>query len=140
LREILSVTERAYFGGGCFWNAERIFYSTKGVIETEVGFCRPEGKGFLSRIADVEVVRVDYDPEVVSYEKLIDIFWTTHNPLNPVNKRVSNGERSVLFYENELQKEVAEEELAKHDSYHTSVESFKSYKTASKKDQKYYMK
>ncbi len=130
----------SYFGGGCFWNAERIFHTTDGVIDTEVGFCTPVDKTTLSRTADVEVVKVTYDPDRISYRELIKIFWTTHNPLNPTNSKRSNAERSVLFCLDSVEENIAREELAQNPGYYTSVESFRDYRRAPEKDQKYYLK
>ena len=72
------MSETAYFGAGCFWGAELAFSKIPGIIATEVGFSNIKtSKGKESK---VETVKLEFDPSVISFSKLIETFWSTHNP------------------------------------------------------------
>src|SRR5438034_9133242 len=79
-------TEKATFGAGCFWGVEETFRNSKGVTSTAVGYAG--GTKEYPTYEDVctddtghaEAVRVEFDPAPISYEKLLDIFWSSHNP------------------------------------------------------------
>lgn len=106
----------ATLGGGCFWCTEAIFKRLKGVVKVTSGFAggkkpdptyedvHQEGSGYA------ESVQVKFDPTVIPYEKLLDIFWHTHNPttLNGQDYDVGEEYRSVIFYHDEDQKKIAE--------------------------------
>jgi len=111
------VTDRkATFGAGCFWGVEAAFRQLDGVTKTEVGY---EG-GRLERptYGDVcshttghaEVVEVTYDPERISYDELLDVFWRKHDPtqLNRQGWDVGEQYRSVVFVHDEEQRVAAE--------------------------------
>jgi peptide-methionine (S)-S-oxide reductase len=108
--------EKATFGAGCFWGVEEAFRQLKGVTATAVGY---EG-GVLDKPTyhDVctgqtnhaEVVEVTYDPAVVSYDALLELFWKKHNPttMNRQGPDIGTQYRSVIFYHNsDQQKEAA---------------------------------
>ena len=107
--------EKAIFGAGCFWSVEAAFRQIKGVLKTMVGY----SGGYLknpsyenvctNKTGHVEVVQVDFNPKKVSYEKLLDIFWNIHNPttLNRQGLDVGTQYKSVIFYNNEKQKNLA---------------------------------
>ena len=104
--------EEAIFGAGCFWGVESKFGKVEGVISTEVGYTggvtkNPTYKDVCTnKSGHAEVVKVTYDPIIVSYEKLLEIFWDIHNPttLNRQGWDVGTQYRSVVFYNNEEQR------------------------------------
>ena len=119
-------TEKAVFAGGCFWCMESPFEKLDGVKDVLSGYANGDGtptnydnyaqKGY------VEVVQITYDPAVVSYDKLLDVFWQQINPTDAGGQFVDRGPqyRSAIFYENEEQKNIAEksrDELAKSGRY-----------------------
>lgn len=107
--------EMATFGMGCFWGAEHTFKNVYGVISTVV--CYMGGSYENPTYEDVctgktghaEVVQVSYDPEKISYERLLEIFWENHDPtaLNRQGLDVGSQYRSVIFYHNYRQREAA---------------------------------
>jgi len=107
----------ATFGAGCFWGVEELFRALDGVTETAVGYMGGEIEHptyedvCTDRTGHAEVVQVTYDPERISYEKLLDIFWSNHNPttLNRQGPDVGTQYRSVIFYHTPEQKAVAEQ-------------------------------
>src|SRR3989344_1877560 len=109
-------TKTAIFAAGCFWGVEEAFAKIPGVIETAVGYSG--GKTANPTYEDVcgggtghaETVQVVYDPEKVSYEKLLQTFWTIHDPtqVNRQGPDVGSQYRSVVFYHSPEQKEAAE--------------------------------
>ncbi len=107
--------EIAMFGAGCFWGVETEFGKKKGVISTVVGYCggklkNPTYKDVCTGLTGhAEVVRVEYDPNKISYEELLKTFWQGHNPttLNRQGPDVGTQYRSVVFYTNKNQKNVA---------------------------------
>lgn len=109
------ITKKAMFGVGCFWGTEADFSHIPGV-KTEVGylggdFNNPTYEDVCSdKTGHAEVVLVKYDPEKVSYEKLLDVFWKTHDPttLSRQGADIGSQYRSVIFYFDEKQKELAE--------------------------------
>jgi peptide-methionine (S)-S-oxide reductase len=110
----------ATFGAGCFWGVEANFRRTPGVIATAVGY---EG-GHLEnptyqdvctdRTGHAEVVEVEYDPKLISYERLLEVFWSSHDPtqLNRQGPDFGTQYRSVIFYHDDEQKGEAEESKA----------------------------
>lgn len=107
--------EKATFGAGCFWGVETAFCKVEGVIATSVGymgghFPNPCYLDVLSRITGhAEVVQVEYDPQKVSYEDLLAVFWDIHDPTTPNRQGPDRGEqyRSVIFFHNAQQEEAA---------------------------------
>lgn len=105
----------ATFGAGCFWGVEAAFQKVKGVIATSVGymgghFPHPSYLDVLSRITGhAEVVQVVYDSEKVSYEALLEVFWSIHDPTQLNRQGPDRGEqyRSVIFYHHLEQEAVA---------------------------------
>lgn len=108
--------EIATFGAGCFWGVEAVFRQVKGVLETAVGYAggTTEDPTYKEVCTDTtghaEVVQVVFDPERVSYQDLLRIFWENHDPtqLNRQGPDVGTQYRSVVFFHSEEQKEAAE--------------------------------
>ena len=108
--------EIAILGLGCFWGPEIKFSKVNGVIKTEVGYCG--GKNKETTYEEVctgttdhaEVVKLDFDPKIISYEKIIDHFFEIHDPttLNSQGPDFGTQYRSEIFYLNEKQKLIAE--------------------------------
>ena len=109
------MTKIATFGAGCFWGVEQRFGKINGVVSTVVGYTggkmeNPTYKDVCTdKTGHAEVVRVTYDPSVVSYEELLEYFWDMHNPttLNRQGWDVGTQYRSAVFYHSEEQKEAA---------------------------------
>jgi peptide-methionine (S)-S-oxide reductase len=109
-------TEKATFGAGCFWGVESTFRSIAGVTDAAVGYAggTTENPTYEDVCSDetghAEVVQVDFDPALVSYEKLLDVFWASHNPTtrNRQGPDVGTQYRSVIFYHSPEQRTAAE--------------------------------
>ena len=109
-------TEKATFGAGCFWGVEETFRNLKGVVSTAVGYAggtkeNPSYEDVCSdRTGHVEVVDIDFNPAEISYEQLLEVFWSNHNPttLNRQGPDVGTQYRSVVFYHSPEQKAAAE--------------------------------
>src|SRR3990167_5644480 len=112
--------EKATFGAGCFWHVEEEFRGVKGVVATSVGYSGGETKKptydqvCTGETGHAEVVHVEFDPKIISYEALLEVFWAIHNPttLNRQGPDVGTQYRSVIFYYSEEQKEEALRSLA----------------------------
>ena len=111
--------EIAVLGLGCFWGPEIKFSKLDGVIKTEVGYCG--GNSVQTSYREVctgetnhaEVVKLDFDPEIISYEKIIKYFFEFHDPttLNSQGPDFGTQYRSEIFYLNDKQKIMAEKIL-----------------------------
>ncbi|MEK6937064.1 MAG: peptide-methionine (S)-S-oxide reductase MsrA [Nanoarchaeota archaeon] len=108
--------EIAVFGGGCFWGVEESFRTIKGVVKTEVGYSggkvkNPSYENVCSGDTEhVEVVKVNFDPSVISYDDLLNVFWKAHDPTSIDRQGPDIGEqyRSVIFYIDDKQRITAE--------------------------------
>lgn len=111
--------EKATFGAGCFWGVEAAFREVDGVLETSVGYMggkldNPTYQEVCTgATGHTEVVEVIYNPEEVSYQELLDLFWKIHDPttLNRQGPDVGVQYRSVIFYHNEEQKKSVEKTI-----------------------------
>jgi peptide-methionine (S)-S-oxide reductase len=109
------MTETATFGGGCFWGVEVTFRNVPGVVDTAVGYegGTTESPSYedvcTDRTGHAEVVQVEYDPDEVSYEELLDTFWDVHDPtqMNRQGPDVGSQYRSVVFFHSPEQQEQA---------------------------------
>ena len=111
--------KRAMFGAGCFWGVEYNFSKLEGVNEVVSGYSggktsNPTYEQVCSNSTEhAEVVMIDYDETVISYEDLLDSFWKKHDPttLNRQGPDIGNQYRSAIFYYDEKQKELAQKSL-----------------------------
>ena len=109
--------EKATFGSGCFWCTEAIFKRLKGVTDVKSGYAgghtdNPTYEEVCSgATGHAEVIQVTYDPQVVSFVELLEVFWNTHDPttLNRQGNDVGTQYRSAVFYHNDQQKELSQE-------------------------------
>lgn len=112
--------EKATFGAGCFWGVEAEFRKLKGVKRTDVGYEgghteRPTYQDVCTdKTGHAEVVQIEYDPAVVSYQDLLNVFWENHDPtqLNRQGPDVGTQYRSVVFYHDDAQKRIAEDSMS----------------------------
>ncbi len=108
--------EIATFGAGCFWCVEAVFQNLKGVHEVTSGYAggnvnNPSYKEVCSgKTGHAEVVQIKFDPSVISYGELLEVFWKTHDPttLNRQGADVGTQYRSVIFYHSDVQRKTAE--------------------------------
>ncbi|PIR83614.1 peptide-methionine (S)-S-oxide reductase [Candidatus Kaiserbacteria bacterium CG10_big_fil_rev_8_21_14_0_10_51_14] len=106
----------AVFGGGCFWCTEAVFQMLKGVLKVESGYAggaidNPSYETVSAgTTGHAEVIRVTYDPAIISYEDLLTVFFGSHDPTTPNRQGADVGERyrSVILYETDEEKQVAE--------------------------------
>ena len=115
---------KATFGAGCFWHVEDLFSKIKGVKSTKVGYTggnltNPTYEEVCTdRTGHAEAVEVEYDPNEISYQELLDVFWNSHDPttLNRQGPDIGIQYRSSIFFHNESQKQDAEKLKEKLDS------------------------
>jgi peptide-methionine (S)-S-oxide reductase len=108
--------EKATLGGGCFWCTEAVYLELKGVIEAKPGYSgghvkNPSYKEVCAETTGhAEVVQITFDPEIVSFTEILEVFFMTHDPttLNRQGNDVGTQYRSAVFYHSEIQKRIAE--------------------------------
>jgi peptide-methionine (S)-S-oxide reductase len=146
-------TEVAVFGAGCFWCVEAIYQRVTGVIAVESGYAgghveNPTYNQVISgRTGHAEVARVEFDPAIISYEELLEVFWHTHDPttLNRQGADVGTQYRSAIFYLTPEQRDTALNSLRKtndsdlwRDEIVTEVTPLNNYSTAEDYHQNYF--
>jgi len=107
--------EKALFAAGCFWHVEEAFSKLKGVINTSVGYSGGSAKNpsyakvCSGTTGHAETLRVEFNPSVITYEKLVDYFWKMHDPttLNRQGPDIGAQYRSAVFYADNKQKAIA---------------------------------
>ena len=128
----MSQFDTATLAGGCFWCTEAIFNRLKGVISVVSGYAasqveNPSYKEVCTgRTGAAEAVQITYDPSIISYDTLLEIFWHTHEPttLNRQGNDVGTQYRSAIFYSNDEQKQIAlasKEALEKSGAYNRPI-------------------
>ena len=146
---------KATFGAGCFWGVEAAFRRLKGVNSTSVGYMgghfeNPCYLDVLSRITGhAEVAQVEYDPDIISYEQLLEVFWKIHDPTSLNRQGADRGDqyRSVIFFHTPEQEVVArnsKQQLQNSGKYDkdivTQIEPAIRYWLASEEHQQYFEK
>jgi len=120
----MAQTQKATFGAGCFWSVESAFRELPGVVSAAVGysgghFPNPTYRDVCSgETGHAEVVEVEYDPSRVTYDQLLDLFWSIHDPtqLNRQGPDFGTQYRSVIFFHSPEQEAAARASLAKLES------------------------
>lgn len=145
--------EVATFGAGCFWCVEAVFQSLNGVDKVISGYSGGHVKNPTYRevcaetTGHAEVCQVYFHPDVISFEELLEVFWSTHDPttLNRQGNDVGTQYRSAIFYHNQTQKKLAEEYKAAldaseafHDPIVTEIVPFEAFYEAEDYHQEYY--
>ena len=142
--------EIAILGLGCFWGPEIKFSKLDGIIKTEVGYCGGNTKTTTynevctGNTNHAEVVKLDFDPQIISYEKILEFFFEIHDPttLNSQGPDFGTQYRSEIFYLNDHQKNIAEEIINKNNDKFsgkivTKISLVKNYCTAEEYHQRY---
>ena len=114
--------QKALFGAGCFWGVEEHFRTIKGVTKTVVGYSGGHTKNptyeniCYDNTDHAEVLLVEFDEDLISYELLVDEFWKCHDPttLDRQGPDVGRQYRSVIYYFDDMQKEIANKSKEKH--------------------------
>ena len=114
--------QKALFGAGCFWGVEEHFRTIKGVTKTEVGYSggytkNPTYESICYENTDhAEVLLVEFDEDLISYELLVDEFWKCHDPttLDRQGPDVGRQYRSVIYYYDDIQKNIANNSKDRH--------------------------
>lgn len=145
--------EKATFGAGCFWCVEAVFQRLKGVEKVESGYAgghvkNPSYKEICNgNTGHAEVCQITYNPREISFKELLEVFWKTHDPttLNRQGNDVGTQYRSVVFYHNDEQKQLAEqykkqldESGAFNDPVVTEISPFTNFYVAEDYHQNYY--
>ena len=146
-------TEVAMFGAGCFWGVEEAFRKLSGVISTEVGYAGGESENTTysevcsGNTGHAEVVKIIFDSGKISYKKLLEIFFSIHDPtqMNRQGPDVGYQYRSVIFYFDNFQKKESQEVLKKEQkkfsrTIATMIEKSSTYCKAEESHQKYISK
>lgn len=116
-------SETATFGAGCFWCVEAVFQQLEGVHKVVSGYTggttiNPNYKAVcMGTTGHAEVVQIEFDPSVISFKELLEVFWHTHDPttLNQQGNDVGTQYRSAIFYHSDSQRDIAEASKAEMD-------------------------
>lgn len=116
--------ETAVFGGGCFWCTEAVFKALKGVLSVQSGYCggttqHPTYEQVCSKqTGHIEVVKIDFDPTVIQFSELLEVFFATHDPTTPGRQGNDVGPQyqSAIFFQSEQQQEIARQFVAEIES------------------------
>ena len=142
--------EIAILAAGCFWSPEIKFSKLNGVLKTEVGYCGGDNSKTsykevcTGKTNHAEVVKIEFDGEVITYEQILDFFFEIHDPttLNQQGYDIGTQYRSEIFYTDENQKEIAQKVLNRTNAKYngkivTNISKNKNYCRAEEYHQKY---
>ena len=142
--------EIAILAAGCFWSPEIKFSKLNGVLKTEVGYCGGDNSKTsykevcTGKTNHAEVVKIEFDDKVITYEQFLDFFFEIHDPttLNQQGYDIGTQYRSEIFYTNENQKEIAQKVLDRANNKYngkivTNISKNKNYCKAEEYHQKY---
>ena len=112
----MAKSEIATLGGGCFWCVEAVFQRIEGVLSVKPGYAGGDIKNptykqiCTGNTGHAEVAKIEFDPEKITYSQILNVFWQSHNPttLNRQGNDVGTQYRSVIFFHDESQREIAE--------------------------------
>jgi methionine-S-sulfoxide reductase len=153
LNRTMETTDTATFGAGCFWCTEAVFQELKGVLKVTSGYsgghvANPTYEQVTSKTTGhAEVTQIVYNPEQISFDELLEVFWKTHDPTTPNRQGADVGPqyRSAIFYHSASQKELAEKykaELDKSGAFNapivTEINAFKAFYAAEDYHQNFY--
>lgn len=144
---------KATFAGGCFWCTEAVFKRVKGVTSVKSGYSggtstNPDYEELhYNNTGHAECIQIEFDPNIISYEKLVEIFFGTHDPtqLNRQGNDVGEEYRSIIFFHDEEQKKIAElvkERLTEENIFNhpivTTIEPFTAFYEAESEHHDFY--
>ena len=146
-------SEFATLGGGCFWCVEAVYLRVSGVLSVKPGYAgghtkEPTYEEVCSgRTGHAEVARIEYDPAIVTYDQILNVFWQAHDPttVNRQGNDVGTQYRSVIYYHNDQQKVIANSSKASanrskywSDPIVTEIERLENYSEAEDYHHNYY--
>jgi peptide methionine sulfoxide reductase msrA/msrB len=151
-QEKVKETAQAYLGGGCFWCTEAVFQQVRGVTRVTPGYAGGTGRPSYHAVTSgttghAEIVKVDYDPTVISFEGILTVFFGTHDPTtkNQQGYDIGTQYRSVVFYDTDLIKELTENVIKRLTRDHvydrpivTQIEPLKQFYPAENHHHNYY--
>jgi peptide-methionine (S)-S-oxide reductase len=113
--------QHATFGGGCFWCVEAVFERSPGIKSVISGYAGGQSENpsyedvSTGKTGHAEVVQIEFDPRKISYAELLDLFWKAHDPTTPNRQGADVGAqyRSIILYNNDQQRQIAEESKKK---------------------------
>ncbi len=143
--------QKAYIAGGCFWGIEELFRTQPGVVDTEVGYMGGKNTNptYEFHPGHAEAVAITYDDTITSFADILDYFFRIHNPttLNKQGNDQGESYRSAIFYQNEAEKQAAQEVMALVDASGlydsltvTTLEPFRAFYSAEEYHQDYLQK
>jgi len=144
-------TKKIYLSGGCFWGLEELMRSQPGVTDTEVGYAggNNDNPSYPNHPGHAEALEITYNAEETSYEALLDYFFRVHDPttLNKQGNDIGSSYRSVIFYQSEEEKQVADKFISKvnasgkwEDPVVTTLEPYTQFWPAEEEHQDYLQK
>ena len=115
----MAKSEIATLGGGCFWCVEAVFQRIEGVLSVKPGYAGGDIKNptykqiCTGNTGHAEVAKIEFDPERITYSQILNVFWQSHDPttLNRQGNDVGTQYRSVIFFHDEIQREIAEKSM-----------------------------
>jgi|TARA_B110000444_G_C18786839_1_gene570375 methionine-S-sulfoxide reductase len=149
----ITTYKKAYFAGGCFWCMEESFDQVEGVVKTISGYSggklkNPTYKDVIYKdTGHVEAIEVTYDSKIVTYKKLLDIYWQNIDPFDEIGQFCDKGKsyRSVIFFQNKKQKTIINNSLKKvekrfNSKVYTLIWNYEKFYKAEDYHQNYYQK